>query len=447
MNKAAAMQHALAAAFERGSRFIQKRWRRAAASGDIFALCKILMSSRGEISGGALAARVLDLYLSLPEADKDKFFAMLAGMNPDPARVAAAARGYAAAPDAVALAALAAAAEPPRQELFRRLNIALGGTAALVEMRRLLLEKTDAHPEFLCIDRDLVHLFSSWFNRGFLKLEEIHWGTAATILEKIIAYEAIHKISDWDELRRRLQPPDRRCFGFFHPVLSDEPLIFTEVALLDAIPDNVACVLQAKKRVDPQQADTAVFYSISKCHDGLRGIPFGNLLIKQVAQQLARELPGLKNFVTLSPAPGLLRWVEEQARRRGEAKEALQIVARAGWHKNAKQARRAEELLPPLAAEYFLRAKRADGFPADSVARFHLGNGAVLWRINWLADASPARMQQSAGLMVNYRYVLDDAEDNHEHYARGGEPLASGKVRAMLKASEETDGAPMEKAG
>jgi len=437
VSKIAAMQRALAVVFDRSSRFIQKRWRRAAASGDILALCDILMTSRGEISGVALAARILDLFLSLTEEEKHNFFTALAKMDPDAEKVTAAARNYAEKPDNASLAELGAAAEPPRQELFRRLNFAPGGTAALVEMRRLLLQKTDDHPEFLRIDRDMAHLFSSWFNRGFLRLETINWRTEAHILEKIIHYEAIHEITGWDDLRRRLQPQDRRCFGFFHPAIPDEPLIFVEVALTDAVPDNAADILHPGESIRPEQANTAVFYSISKCHDGLRGISLGNFLIKQVARKLTLELPSLKNFVTLSPVPGFLEWLGEQAKDRAEAKEAMDIVAEKNWHEDAQCAERAKDALLPLAAEYFLLAKREDGFPMDNVARFHLSNGAMLWRINWLADTSPVRMKQSAGIMVNYRYVLDDAEENHEEYAISGTPLVSGKVRSMLESKEK----------
>lgn len=436
MNKIVTLQRILAAGFERGAKFIQKRSQRLAASGDILALCKILMSSRGEISGGAIASRILELFLTLSEKDKELFFVALAEMNPDAKQVLVAAENYAKTSDEGMLTALLAAAEPPRQELFRRLNTAPGGTVALVEMRRLLLQKIDTYPEFLQIDRDLEHLFSSWFNRGFLTLQAINWRTPAHILERIIFYEAIHEIGGWDELRRRVFPEDRRCFGFFHPAMPDEPLIFVEVALADAIPENVTSILQAGKPIEARCANTAIFYSISKCHEGLRGILFGNFLIKQVAQQLACELPELRNFVTLSPAPGLMKWLAEQAKTCREAKRGLEAVKMINWHQDAKVAQRAKNLLLPLAAEYFLSMKRADGFPIDHVARFHLGNGAMLWRINWLADTSPLRMKQSAGIMVNYRYVPGETEDNHEEYAHNGVVLASGKVRDLLKEKE-----------
>ena len=429
MSHTAALRNILAAGFLRGSRYLQKHLRRVAAKNDILALCEVLSSSRGEISGGAIAARILDLFLSLSEDGRHSFFTALAKMNPDACEVSAAAAEYAKQQNPAALTRLQAAVEPPRQELFRRLNMAPGGTAALVEMRRLLLDKIADNPEFSQIDRDMEHLFSSWFNRGFLELKLIEWRTPAHILEKIIAYEAIHEIADWDELRRRLLPEDRRCFGFFHPAMPDEPLIFVEVALTHTVPARVSEILKAEQTADSAKADTAVFYSISKCHRGLRGVSFGNLIIKQVAQKLARELPTLKNFVTLSPMPGFLDWLRKDTETSAKVTDIIKIP---DWHKNADAARRAKFLLMPAAAEYFITARQKNGFPADPVARFHLGNGAVLWRVNWLADTSPVRMEQSAGIMVNYRYVLDDAEDNHETYARTAAVPVSAKVRALL---------------
>ena len=445
VTQVAAMQRLLSAAFERGSRFIHKRLRGVVRESDIESLCAALLSSRGEVSGVVIAARILETFLQLSGEDKTKFFAVLAAMNPDARRVSAAAAEYANT-GAAALAELTSAAEPPRQELFRRLNLAPGGTAALVEMRRQLIEQIPARPEFACIDADLEHLFSSWFNRGFLELKTIDWHTPANVLEKIIAYEAIHEIRGWDDLRARLLPEDRRCFGFFHPAMRDEPLIFVEVALTRFEPSAVGEVLAAgsgkdeSSRTSSSRADTAVFYSISKCHAGLRGVSFGNFLIKQVAQKLTRELPGVKNFVTLSPVPGLINWLGKKAKQSKNAARALKIVGETGWEKDEEQTERARDLMLPLAAEYLLSAKREDGKPEDAVARFHLGNGATLMRVNWLADAAPVRLQQSAGVMVNYKYVLDKAEDNHEAYTHGGKVVAASAVRALLPKAEKTKG-------
>lgn len=429
------LQNLLTVAFERGLKTIQKRWRSEVTGSDIQVLCAMLVSSRGEVSGGAIAARILNLFLSLSEHDRYNFFVILAQtMNPEPKNVIAAVAEYEKTQNPDTLSLLLKAVEPPRQELFRRLNLAPGGTVALVEMRRLLLKELFKNPEFSYIDQDMRHLFSSWFNRGFLVLKAIEWQTPAHILEKIIFYEAIHEIHDWQELRQRLLPEDRRCFGFFHPAMLDDPLIFVEVALMQNTPEAVCEVLNTpKKNVNSSQANTAVFYSISKCHDGLRGISFGNFLIKHVAQKLSQELPSLKNFVTLSPVPGLLVWLGKKSETSVDAQAVLAIIESPNWYDDLKIAEQAKLLLMPLVAEYFVYAKNSNELPIDAVARFHLGNGAVLKRINWLADSSAQRMKQSAGVMVNYDYVLDNTEDNHEAYARTGVVRISSEVKALLK--------------
>ena len=423
------LRELLGAVLARGAEVVGRR-----AAGGMAELCRDLLSSRGEVSGIALAAKTLERFLSLDERGRDEFFAMLAEMNPPPGKVSAAAEGYAKSPGPPSLAALLRETEPPRQELFRRLNLTPGGAAALVEMRGALLGRLAKRPEFRAVDADLEHLFHSWFNRGFLELRPLNWRTSAHILEKLIVYEAIHEIRGWDDLRRRLRPDDRRCFGFFHPAMPDEPLIFVEVALTREVPAAIAEVLpsEAPAPLAPEKARAAVFYSISKCHAGLRGVSFGSFLIKQVAQTLARERPGLKTFATLSPVPGLLKWARTAARDdpRGPSARALAALEKTGKGGGEDEAARA--LFVPLAAEYLLRAKEADGLPVDRVARFHLGNGAALERINWRADDSAPRMAQSAGLMVNYRYDLEKVERNHEDYAARRELRAARTVRALL---------------
>ncbi|MEO1293158.1 MAG: malonyl-CoA decarboxylase [Pseudomonadota bacterium] len=334
-----------------------------------------------------------------------------------------------------ALADLVATTEARRQELLRRLNFAPGGTEALVRMRSALLSAVKDNENFKRVDADFQHLLASWFNRGFLVLRPIDWNTPAQILEKIIEYEAVHEIDSWDELRRRLQPADRRCFAFFHPAMPNEPLIFVEVALTGDIASSIQDVLAPTRDIiAPGDATTAVFYSISNCQRGLKGVSFGNFLIKQVAQDLGRALPGLKTFVTLSPVPGFGRWVRDTAKAAGggPAAEALTMTADMSWARDPEKAEAAKAGIMALAAEYFLEAKRGDGQPLDPVARFHLSNGASLARINWLADTSAKGLAQSFGVMVNYLYELDQVEAHHEDYAEQRTVHSSRTVRGLL---------------
>ncbi|AXS39336.1 malonyl-CoA decarboxylase [Breoghania sp. L-A4] len=435
------LQDLLSALVTRGARLMDQR-AEAKTAADLELLCDALLSSRGEASGVALAAQILDGFSTLDETERATFFAMLTErFDPDPARAILAAQDFAQERSARTLGELIAASEPPRQELMRRLNLAPGGTAALVGMREALLSYLGEHPEFARLDADFQHLFQSWFNRGFLVLRPIDWASPAHILDKIIAYEAVHEIGNWDELRRRLRPADRRCFGFFHPSMPDEPLIFVEVALTQAIPDSIQDLLADDREIlSPDKATTAVFYSISNCQQGLRGVSFGSFLIKQVAQDLTREIPALKTFVTLSPAPGFIRWLKGVAADGAEdsqAARALDAIAEPLWHLDEAKADAARELLLPLAAEYFLAAKRPDGQPVDAVARFHLGNGATLRQINWLGDTSPKGFAQSAGIMVNYLYDLAEVEANHEAYAARREVKAAKPVRGLLRTSEK----------
>lgn len=403
---------------------------------DLEADCRRLLSGRGEASGIAIAQQILAAYAAGSDEDKTRFFRMLTEhFAPDREALTQAFHTYQNDPAPAHFARLFRACEPPRQELFRRLNQAPGGTAALVTMRSDLLSRLSEVPELAAVDHDLEHLFDSWFNRGFLVLRRIDWSTPANILEKIIRYEAVHEIQDWDELRRRLEPTDRRCFAFFHPALTDEPLIFVEVALTEQIPGSIRAILHdAQPLHDAGQARTAVFYSISNCQDGLRGVSLGNFLIKQVVEDLARDLPGLKHFVTLSPVPGFRRWLSETDPQLGEAdRELLKRLDSPDWPDETETAEALKDLVLPLAGHYFLEARRGDGQPVDPVARFHLGNGARLEQINWLGDVSPKGLRQAAGLMVNYRYDLDRIEANHEQFANQGTVVASTAVRRLAR--------------
>jgi len=420
-----------------------RRGEASAHSESLVELCEDLLSGRGEASGAALAREILRRYAALTIGPRIAFFEALAQrFGTDPDRMEASITAWKAAPSDATAAEVHAASEPRRQELFRRLNLAPGGTAALVRMREQLMDALDHRREDLAaVDGDFVHLFSSWFNRGFLVLRHIDWSTPAIVLEKIIRYEAVHEIRGWDDLRRRIDPPDRRCYAFFHPALVDEPLIFVEVALERDIPGAIAPILASSRRqfVEPDKARIAVFYSISNCQRGLSGVSFGNFLIKQVVEEIRRELPKLTTFVTLSPVPGFARWlanelkVEDSPAISPNDRVAFELMERPHWWTDSEIFNALEEPLMRAAAWYFLRARSERGTPVDPVARFHLGNGARLERINWLADTSERAIEQADGLMVNYLYDLDEIERNHEAYAEGRTVVAAGAVQRLLR--------------
>lgn len=296
--------------------------------------------------------------------------------------------------------------EPKRREIFRRCNGISRGTIRLVNIRKKLLELLKNNSELKAVDHDMVYLFKNWFNRGFLILRPINWETPAHILEKIIAYEAVHQINSWDELRARLAPKDRRCFAFFHPAMQDEPIIFVEVALMKDIPAKIEDVLREKRDIlDPEETSVAVFYSISNCQKGLAGISFGNFLIKQVANDLNLEFKNLKKFITLSPVPGFRKWIRNKFPKIDIKLE--KCVTPEHFLKN-------HDLIMHHVGNYFMNSDRPDGLPNDPVARFHLGNGASLEQVNFLGDSSKNGKSLSAGIMVNYLYDLDKVEKNHE---------------------------------
>jgi malonyl-CoA decarboxylase len=408
------------------------------AQGNLADACETLLSSRGEASGVALAREILNRWALLDEPARLAFLeSLVERFGPDFARIDAAIEAYQRDRSGSAAQQLHGAAESRRQELIRRLNLAPGGIQALVEMRELMLKQQSNHAALGLVDTDFAHLFSSWFNRGFLVLRRIDWSTPANILEKIIRYEAVHTIRGWDDLRRRLEPTDRRCFAFFHPQLTDDPLIFVEVALTEEAPSAIADLLAEERTpIAAKDAATAVFYSISNCQEGLRGISFGNFLIKQVVDELRRELPRLEQFVTLSPVPGFAAWLARE--RRAEAsvispddRRTLETLDEAGWHVAPPDGLR--KALLSAAAYYFLKAKTPKGTPLDPVARFHLGNGARLERLNFLGDLSPRALKQAYGLMVNYSYRLDDIEKNHELFVSKGQVAVAPEVRRLLR--------------
>ncbi len=398
-------------------------------------MCLALLDAEGEVSGIYLAQLILDQYAALTSDEKLEFFTFLNdALEIDVGALRNAVSAYAQTHDLEDYHAIAAKAEPRRQELLRRLNQPPGATRILVEMRTDLLGMLKQNPEFGRLDLDFRHLLRSWFNRGFLVLRQINWETPASILEKIVAYEAVHAIDDWDDLRRRLYPEDRRCFAYFHPTMPDEPLIFVEVALTRTVPSSIQHVL-ADEREHRVLEDTkvAVFYSISNCQKGLRGISFGNLLIKQVVDELRQELLGLETFVTLSPIPGLSNWLKDQL------ENEVAMDALAGYASEAD--------VQSLAAQYLITAKTGQGAPLDPVARFHLGNGAQIYAIHGAADTSEKGRQQSCGAMVNYHYDLDLIEQNHERFVQDGEvslsssfkPIATRAKRRKPKQRRLTD--------
>ena len=385
-------------------------------------LCRALLSARGEVSGARLASEVLAAYQQLDDEQVESFFDRLAAdFSADPEAVRRAADAYRENASSAELIALQKAVEPPRQELFRRCNMAAGGTAVLVDLRRRLLRTLGDHPNRAEIDADLTHLFRSWFNRGFLTLQRIDWQTSAVVLERLIQYEAVHQIQGWRDLRRRLES-DRRCFAFFHPALPQEPLIFIEVALTRSVTAQVQPLLDPDSPVDePSRATCAVFYSITNCQQGLRGVSFGNVLIKQVVEDLGKEFPRLKTFATLSPIPGFRRWLQDRATTApGSVSRALAALVAKG---DAVTAADIDAASSSLQAEMMERCARylisvdAGVGAQDSVARFHLANGARLERLNWLGDTSATGLQRSYGLTVNYEYHLADLERNHDAYA------------------------------
>lgn len=432
---------------ERGRALLDRtRERRGDAAGrseNVVELCEELLSGRGEASGVALARDILARYAELTTGPRIAFFEALAHrFGPDHAALGAVIETWRQEPSDETAAEVHVASEPRRLELFRRFNLAPNGTAALVRMREQLIDAMDHRDDLAAVDTAFIHLFSSWFNRGFLVLRRIDWSTPAIVLEKIIRYEAVHAIRDWDDLRRRIDPPDRRCYAFFHPALVDEPLIFVEIALTREIPSAIEPILATRREpLDPERATTAAFYSISNCQRGLSGVTFGNFLIKQVVEEVSREMSRLSTFVTLSPVPNFAEWLRrERTAETSRAltpqdKAALAALDTGDWWLTPATAEQVREPLLRAAAWYFLYARNRRGAPLDAVARFHLGNGARLERLDWLANTSANAMRQSHGLMVNYLYDLEDIEKNHEAYAEQRTVVASSSVTRLARAA------------
>ena len=416
-------------------------------------LCHHLLSERGEASQTVLAQQIIKGYSSMNSAERRHFFEMLCrNFAPDETAILNAAAAYKRAPGPANLATLSAAVEAPRQELLRRINTAAHGTETLVAMRGHLLESTPNGTDLQPLDADLKHLFRSWFNRGFLRMERITWHTSALTLEKLMAYESVHEVNGWPDLRRRLEA-DRRCFAFFHPALADEPIIFVEVALTKGLTGDLGPLLDIHAPVlPPEQANTAIFYSISNCLKGLRGIAFGNFLIKQVVSDLAAEFPNIKTYGTLSPLPNLSKALQNLADENGFTRERLSRLladfspqlATAGGRRDPEEAllgllkqplENREALAKPLErlALAYLTQVHQNGKLCDPVATFHLSNGARLERIHAFGNVRPYGLKASLGLTANYLYVPSELEDNHERFVSEGEIRVSHNLEREYK--------------
>ncbi|MEY3887171.1 MAG: hypothetical protein RL650_1263 [Pseudomonadota bacterium] len=393
-----------------------------------------LLSEKGEANARSIASKFVEQFKLLDKPDQLKFFEFLAQkFSPDPFDVLQAAQRYAEKVDDESLVALFKIVEPARQELLRRINRAPSGTQTIVRMRERLLDHTKTKAGLKAVDADMQHLLNSWFNPGFLELHEITWSSPALLLEKIIQHESVHAIDGWDDLRRRLQP-DRRCYAFFHPQLPGEPLIFVEVALVSSISKEVGPLLDKKSEaLDAKKFKTAIFYSISNCQPGLRGVSLGNFLIKRVAERILQEIPSVKTFCTLSPVPGFNQWLDglpesdglkKLEDKKGRIASALKILFKDGeWSKRLSKGwtpavATAEEKAALMYLCFIYLTQCVHTSSGDSVGKFHLANGAKLHDINWAADLSKKGLSQSSAIMVNYLYELSSVEDNHEKFVK-----------------------------
>lgn len=431
------LNHLLNTVADAGLEFFRPYTTRKVSSSDaMIERCDDLLSSLGEASGVALARQIVDAYGTIDDAERLAFFKELrARYHVDKDVVLECANGFRRTGDDESLSRLQSAVEPPRQELFRRINMAPHGTRTLVALREDLLRHVVTVPELKPVDDDLAHLLSSWFNRGFLSLRRIDWDTPASVLERIIAYESVYAIAGWDDLRGRLAD-DRRCFAFFHDALPDDPLIFVEVALVDGLPGSVQPLIDCDRAsIRADDGNAAIFYSINNCHGGLKGVSFGNFLIKQVVLELQHEFPKLKMFATLSPIPKFRQWLSKLL---DDPDSQLVTNADRELLKTLDTQKRhdAEAELKPLLlrlAAYYLLEEKEDGLPYDPVARFHLRNGARLERINWGGDVSENGLAQSAGMLVNYVYDLGTIERNHESFVTRQEIAAAPTVKRLVR--------------
>ena len=388
---------------------------------DINKAADSVMSSSGEVSSIVFAEHLLHLINDQTDEELLVFLNyLLTEYDIDTESLLENVKAYQSEKNQDNLNLISSSSEPKWIELFRRLNAAPAGTHKLIKLReKIKYLLAEGNLELESLDKGLLRLFKYWFNPSFLVLEKIDWSTPANVLEKIIEYEAVHEINSWDDLRARLAPSDRQCFAFFHPLIPEDPLIFVEVALTNKIPETIAEVIRIERdEIENDQINTAVFYSISNCQNGLSGISFGNFLIKKVAHKLRQEIDGLDNFLTLSPLPGLMRWLENNA-----------PLA----YERCKNKTIEDNDLIQKTIKYLTESNRNDGLPNDPVARFHLGNGAILKQININGDLSNKGLDQSNGVMVNYLYDLDTVERNHELFVQTKEVLLSNELKSFKK--------------
>lgn len=419
-----------------GEKFLDLRRVRGRSIENLLNLCDDLVSHKGVASGLALAREVMNRYMGLDQDEKLRFFTELQRrMSPDMKVIQSSAEAFIAEPEEGRLSALSEQMKSNRQKLFSRMIMAPDGTQKIVSLREDLLGFIKNHPQLRPVDQDLKNLLTSWFNPGFLILRKIDWDTEASILEKIIRYEAVHDIENWNDLKKRLAA-DRRCFAYFHPSLEDEPLIFVEVALTRGISSSIQSIISEESNLNGE-ADTAIFYSINNCQRGLWKIPLGNFLIKMVVTELDTELPSVKTYSTLSPVPGFATWLRQEMEKSGSKPipqkdlEALKLLQDENWYRDEAKSEALKKPLLRACANYLVLVKRGDK-PLNSVARFHFGNGAQLYRINWMGNNSPHGLAESFGLMVNYLYNLKQIERNHEQYVQRGELALSKSVRSLV---------------
>ena len=392
----------------------------------ILDLANEILRRSGEASVSALALELIEEYRVLSSEDRLAMFqGLLTDFGPSGDALDAAISAHQTAPTPETAQAFIKASESRRLDLFRLLNTVPGGTLFLIKMREDLFGVLKQNPDLGPVDKDFEHLFGFWFNKGFLELRRLDWETPAHILEKLIDYEAVHEIRDWNDLRRRLER-DRRCFAFFHPALPGEPLIFVEVALTSGLASSIQNVLNEPVEDKEDRADTAIFYSISNCHFGLRSVSFGDSLLKQVVGQLKEEFPGLKKFATLSPVPGFMPWLTQE-----EPGLAEQVESTLTDHGRQALEPFRDQLLSQC-AKYLLYAKRGV-YPRDPVARFHLRNGAILHAMHWGADTSDSGLNQSAGIMVNYLYEQAKLVSNHEAFVATGMIPSSADITLLAR--------------
>ena len=403
----------------------------------ILSLCDDLISNKGAAFGITVARDITELYQTLSTDNKILFFKSInEKYRPSFTKVNEAIDVYKNSQNEKTLSDLFKVSEGKRRELFMRMNMAPNGTSIIVSLREDLLKILKENRDLVSLDEDLKHLFKSWFNPGFLKLKKITWDTKAAILEKIIKYERVHHMKDMNELKRRLGE-DRRFFSYFHPALEDEPIIFVQVALTNGLGRSIQEIMKQSSG-DEKKYDTATFYSISNCQEGLSRVTLGNFLIKRVVYEIQEELPHIKNFGTLSPIPGFVDWfsyLEESKIKNilGNIKnQDVMFLKSKDLKIGDKRIIDNKEAIIKLVSHYIVNEKKSDGLPVNDVSRFHLGNGAIVEDIIINANISDIGFKRSFGVMVNYLYELRNIEKNHEEYMNKKKVILSDKLKKYL---------------